>query len=129
MWSSVFWLSVVKLKPKISFRNQEDLKLKQRKFPKLRQNAENKMMIPVSFASDWLREGCKFSGKISTQSEAKIYNLWLAIWHSTALINTQFCYLIFVATDWSLMSWELNLTLPRMKLFKIKSSFILVTTR
>ena len=45
----------------------------------LRENAENKIIIVTSFASDWLRGWCKFSRKITMQSEAKIYNPGLDI--------------------------------------------------
>ena len=45
----------------------------------LRENAEDKIIVVISFACDCLREWCKFSRKITMQSEAKIYNPGLDI--------------------------------------------------
>ena len=35
------------------------------------ENVGNQVMIDFSFASDWLRKWCKFSGPITEQSKAK----------------------------------------------------------
>ena len=69
---SIYRLSVVSRKPKLSqqpirglentFKNQRELEVKPSKLPKVRENADDQVVIGFSFASDWLREWCEFFG-------------------------------------------------------------------
>ena len=41
------------------------------KLPKAQENVGDQVVIGLSFASDWLREWCEFSGPIRERSKAK----------------------------------------------------------
>lgn len=45
--------------------------IKSTKLPKARENMGDRIVIGFSFTSDWLKEWCKFSGRITRLSEAK----------------------------------------------------------
>ena len=46
-----------------------ELKVKATKISKARENASGQVVISFSFASDWLREWCQFSGPITERSK------------------------------------------------------------
>ena len=51
--------------------HHKELKVKISKIPEARENADDQVVIGLSFASDWLRKWCKFSRPITERIEAK----------------------------------------------------------
>ena len=52
-------------------KSQWEPKVKTSNLPKLQENAGDQVVIGVSFAFDWLREWCEFSGPIIEWSKPK----------------------------------------------------------
>ena len=77
---SVFRLAVLKAKPKYSQRPIRKYLLvamrtqSKTKLPKARENADDQVVISLSFAFDWLKEWREFSGPTTERSKTKQSN-------------------------------------------------------